>query len=61
MENDEELENANDKARDEEVNRKLSLMREQYKSLFNEYPDENILIAEIQEKIRSRLPRPFRL
>ena len=58
---DEDLEELADEARDKEVSKTLSDMAERYKSLYGSYPDECLTIAEIQEKIRIRSPRPFRL
>ena len=58
---EEGLEELAEEARQKEGIRVLDNMKKQYKALFGTDPDEEIPIAEIQEKIRTKLPRPYKL
>ena len=58
---EEELEERADKARDKAVAKVLADMNKKYKALFGNDPGEDMSVAEIQEKIRTKMPRPYTL
>ena len=61
---DETLDELADKSRDKEVAKTLDDLKKKYKVLFGNDPDDQLTIltiADIQEKIRTRMPRPYKL
>ena len=58
---EEEREDLVDEARDEEVAKAWAAIRERYKTFYGDYPDRELSIAEVQERIRAKMLRPFRL
>ncbi len=58
---DDELEDQADKARDNEVAKVWADTLERYKTFYGEYPEEKLSISEIQERIRVKMPRPFKI
>lgn len=50
-----------DEARDKEVERIRDKMKQQYKTFYGTFPDEELPIVDIQEAIRIMMPRPYKL
>ena len=50
-----------DEARDKAVIKVLDDIRGKYKALYGNDPDDQLTIYEIQDKIRAKMPRPYKL
>ncbi len=50
-----------DEARDKEVAKVSDDMLKRYKTLYGDNPEKELSFSEIQERIRTKLPRPYKL